>query len=540
MDKDNIIRKAMELGYFKVKRDELKNEIFEELCNQLQNISTPLTILEVLTNETQRRSEVYHAQLQRKIQRDIENANKPLMAGQDSHDEHIIEFKEENKVYILTAVQNNTDVNQTFLTALETYAAENNAQILCAKVTYNKNGFQLAQDTDDEGVYYDPKITKYLVDGHIALNENIHFIGQANVMPTAKNPLSGFEAITGAGVSAVIPASKIALKCLARLKGSQGKILFGTGMLTKRNYILRKAGAVASTEHNIGALIVEVDGSEFKARHVELIDGSDGFYDMGVFYSHKVVSYKLPLAIQLGDIHAEKADPKILQKIKNFLSDFRPEHLFIHDVMDFSSRNHHNIKDCAFIYEQTVNSKTVEEDCSDVADILDTLQKYTNNLHIVESNHDLAINTWLKNTDFKQDPQNALFYLKCMTALYQHINDTGSNSFNMLKYVMCELFSYNFSKVNFHKVDDSIILAGIEHGVHGHVGINGSRGSPQGFRSLGIKLNTGHTHTPNITGGVYTAGVSGSLDMGYNIGASSWQLAHIITYDNGQRQIYFM
>jgi hypothetical protein len=540
MNKDNIIKTAIECGYFKVKREELKTELFEQVCEELKLEETPNDILVTLTEETQRRSDVYHASLQRKIQREMDNAKKPLMAGQDSHDEHVVEFTETNKTYILTGVQNNTDVNKVFLTALETYAKEHDAQILCAKITYNKNGFTLAQDTDDDGVYYDPLITKYLVDGHIALNKNIHFIGQANVMPTAKNPLSGFEAITQAGVSAVIPASKIALKCLARLKGSQGKILFGTGMLTKRNYILRKAGAVAATEHNIGALIVKVRGNEFEARHVELMDGSDGFYDEGVFYSHKVVSFEPPMAIQLGDIHAEKADDYAIESVIDLLRYYKPEHLFIHDVMDFSSRNHHNIKDCAFIYNQTVNGTTVEGECQIVADFLSTVAPYADNIHIVESNHDLAINTWLKNTDFKQDPQNALFYLRCMYELYKYIDLTGSDDFNMLEFVMKDVCELQDNSIIYHKVDDSILLAGIEHGIHGHIGVNGSRGSPAGFKNLGVKLNTGHTHTPSIIGGVYTAGVTGSLDMGYNKGASSWQLAHIITYKNGQRQIIFM
>jgi hypothetical protein len=53
-------------------------------------------------------------------------------------------------------------------------------------------------------------------------------------------------------------------------------------------------------------------------------------------------------------------------------------------------------------------------------------------------------------------------------------------------------------------------------------------------------MNTGHTHTPSILGACYTAGVAGSLEMGYNIGASSWRLANILTWPNGQRQIIFM
>ncbi len=79
----------------------------------------------------------------------------------------------------------------------------------------------------------------------------------------------------------------------------------------------------------------------------------------------------------------------------------------------------------------------------------------------------------------------------------------------------------------FLTTDQSFKIAGIECGVHGHNGINGSRGNPKQFKKLG-KLNTGHTHTASIYGGVYTAGVT-VVYMGYNVGASSWTQTHIIT-----------
>jgi hypothetical protein len=73
--------------------------------------------------------------------------------------------------------------------------------------------------------------------------------------------------------------------------------------------------------------------------------------------------------------------------------------------------------------------------------------------------------------------------------------------------------------------------------MHGHTGVNGARGSPAGYRKMDTKANTGHTHSAGITDGVYTAGVSGKLDMGYNKGPSSWSHSHIITYPNGKRSI---
>jgi hypothetical protein len=183
--------------------------------------------------------------------------------------------------------------------------------------------------------------------------------------------------------------------------------------------------------------------------------------------------------------------------------------------------------------------RTVAEDVADVSNIIRVFARFGPKVWIVESNHDLAINTWLKNTDFKTDPNNAILYLTCMKALYEHIDETGNGDFNMLAFVCRHFGELNSPNVYFHETDKSLEFAGVECGVHGHVGLNGSRGSPAQFRTLGLPLNTGHTHTPSIQGACYTAGVAGELDMGYNIGPSSWQYASILTWPNGQRQVVF-
>ena len=86
------------------------------------------------------------------------------------------------------------------------------------------------------------------------------------------------------------------------------------------------------------------------------------------------------------------------------------------------------------------------------------------------------------------------------------------------------------------------MLAGVEMGNHGHSGANGAKGGgARGFAKLGVRTNTGHTHTPGIANGLaYVAGIAaGNIDFGYNIGPSSWRMASICTWGNGARQIIF-
>lgn len=540
--KKEVILNAQVLGYFRAKSEDKRELILGELMELEEFADYALeSVREILQAEILRRHIAYENRAKKALDKAEADAAKPLTGGASSATEHVANFGPGN--YVLTVAQNNTDVNPVFFGALKTFCERNNAQLLIAKMTYNKNGFQVDQSATD-GVYYAPEVLPYLVEGQIDLGGKIHFCAQSNVLPTAKNPLSGFESITTVGVSAVIPASKIALKCTAALKGGKNKVLFATGAVTLRNYIMRKAGAVAATEHNIGALYVQVsETGDYIARQLELMEGSAGFYDDCKFYTDLLVSDAKPTALQFGDIHAEKMIEENLQKMQALIDYYQPDNLILHDLMDFSSRNHHNIKDCAFMFAQEVNKNTVRKDIFAVAQIVDSLYRDYLQIHVIESNHDLAINTWLKTTDFKLDPTNAVLYLKCMAALYEHIEKTGNSDFNMLEFVYREFGDGKLDTpaIIFHDSNESVIIAGVEVGCHGHHGANGSRGSPAQFRALGIPLNTGHTHTPSILGGCYTAGVAGSLYMGYNEqGASSWALANILTWPNGQRQIIFM
>ncbi len=545
IDKKNVILAGIETGYFRAKDPEKRDLLAVDIAAMPDfEEQEAALIASILKDESDRRSAVYQTKLKRKVHKDEIDANKPLTGGVDTADAHILPYGP--GTYVLTTAQNNTDVDPQFFEALLTYCGVNEARLLIARTTYNKNGF-LQPGELPEDLYYAPELAGYLVNGQISLGGQIQFIADANVLPTAKNPLSGFAAITPAGISAVIPASKIALQCLAAPKGRNGKILFGTGAVTKRNYIQRKAGAVASSEHNIGALVVIVaDDGSFTARQLERMDGEPGFYDEKAYYvagyEGDACDHTSPAVLQFGDIHAEKMEDRNLARMLELIQHYAPENVMLHDVMDFSSRNHHNVKDPTFMFKQHSAGNSVENDVQLVSQVIDSIAESMlpfGRVHIIESNHDLAINTWLKNADFKDDPQNAILYLSCMLQWYEHIQTGSEAPFNMLRYVY-QRFGGGTFEPNFHETDESVIIAGVEHGIHGHSGVNGAKGSPVSFRGLGIPMNTGHTHTPSIHGNVYTAGVTGSLEMGYNIGPSSWKLANILTWPNGQRQIIFM
>ena len=90
--------------------------------------------------------------------------------------------------------------------------------------------------------------------------------------------------------------------------------------------------------------------------------------------------------------------------------------------------------------------------------------------------------------------------------------------------------------------DESYVICpdahgGIECGMHGHLGINGAKPSPLSLSKMGRKANTAHTHSAAIVDGMYVAGTSTKLEVGYNKGPGSWSQSHIVTYPSGKRAI---
>lgn len=539
--KQNIILAAMDCGYFRAKSEERKAEALAEVVDTFPE-TDPTEIDTILVTEVTRRHGVSQKRIASRLKKELEAQDKPVSGGYDAPEIPVIE----GDSFVITVAQNNTDLHGGAFSALQHFASSIGARLIVCRTYYNKSGFQHPEHgADADGIFFAPALSPYFVDYSCILGESgALLVGNANVIPTAKNPLSGFEQLGKPGQDVIIPAAKIALQCTAALKGGKGKRFFSTGAVTLRNYIQRKAGQVAESEHSIGAVVV----TPTDIRHVEIMPNADGFAYSTTFYNENgSIRPCHPIAIQLGDIHAEKMEEDKLEDIRDMLSELKPRHLILHDLMDFTSRNHHNRKDPIFMFEHAVKGSSVIQDCNKVARLLDTLHPYADQIHVVESNHDLALDRWLKEADPKEDPTNAEFYHAMMYAYCQKVRSGGS--FNALSTALsgfvdaCDVFGNKLNSiiagVIFHTTDESVIIAGVEMGHHGHNGINGSKGSPQQYRKLGIPINTGHTHTPSIVGACYTAGVTSSLDMGYNVGASSWRHAHILTYANGQRAIHF-
>ncbi len=455
-------------------------------------------------------------------------------------------LKGEIKRYILTSAQNNTNVHDEVWENLITLAQYYKAEIFVGTYSYSKNSYgplAVKADTCDAGeekeLWFDPRIEPYRKDKRVELGNGLVWCGEMNILPTANDPLEGLETYSQRK-SAIFPHAKVAMRSIATMKGEGTKFNYTTGTVTKKNYIQKKAGLKAEHHHVYGGLIVEVNhNGNWWVRQLEA-DSSGRIQDLNVLAENGTVTDDHHVeAITWGDIHATIINADVMANSLHMLAVLKPKYQFLHDIMEGCSVNHHIEKDPFErhkVYVRGLDKITDEVDAT-----ICTLEKYASNKEIetvvVDSNHDNWFYRWLKSNDpRKGDPKNAILYHEGCLAQLKAI-EQKDDKFNMTEWLFRR---FNVPKhIKFLGTDESFTICGrkIECGMHGHLGPNGARGTPQNLASVGRKSITAHTHSAGIYSGTYVAGTSTEMDMGYNTGPSSWSHSHVICYPNGKRAI---
>lgn len=451
------------------------------------------------------------------------------------------------KTFVFTCAQNNTDIHVPFWESLLQYVDFRKAELHVSRFMYNKDAMSASDSkigtrkkTDGDDTWYDPRIIPYLSDQALQITDDLVWCGELNILPTRVDPLSTMTNYTRQA-SGVIPHVKMRMQSVPTMKNEPSKTMYTTGTITKRNYIQRVAGQVAEFHHVFGALVVEVDDDgTWWARQLNA-DASGNFYDIDTLWTKDGPQDGIRMqAITHGDLHGFKIDMHVFDAVfkeGGILDRLMPREQFFHDTIDFMPRNHHNIKDPHFLYKmQRERTPEVQKEFTFAASLLEQAHRAWCKTFVVESNHDAAINAWLRNHTAFYDPVNMKFWLdmnlRCLTAIDSYITPKPFH------WALRDAMANTNVPYTFLAEDDSYkILGVIEAALHGHLGPNGARGSPKNLRTAG-KANTAHTHSPGIVDGIYTAGVYGLLDMGYNTGLSSWSHAFIGTYPNTKRAIF--
>ncbi len=434
--------------------------------------------------------------------------------------------------YIITYAQNATPVHAGFLAALRVYCAENDARLIVLPGKY-KNPTSIITEQMEHDEWWAPELHPWLFAGAMMIGANLRVRGDISIQPTAVTPLSGMH---DGHTSVIFGHPKVQLSTVAGLPGQFPRILTTTGAVTTPNYTPTKAGKKAQEQHVIGACVVERDPHLFHLRQITAMpDGS--FIDLDREYTAEGARpAPRATALVLGDVLVEVTDWVVidatLRRPDSIAAVLRPEHVVLHDTLDFATRNHHTRDSFTDRYARATGraNDSVEAEVMRAIEFVDSIEDALP--VVVRSNHDDAFDRWLASVDYRADPRNARFYVDTMAAVLDEYERDGEwpDAFALLYRQRGQ------GRARFLALDESFAPHGVELGQHGHNGADGARGTLRGYARLGIPTITGHGHSPGIEGQAYRSGVC-QRRMGYARGPSSWLTTHAVLYSNGARSL---
>lgn len=475
--------------------------------------------------------------------------------------------------YIFSSVQNNTYLHPGWVN-LKAYAdwlnllsdgeGQDSCEFIVGTYSYALDAYgakAVKRGTwkpDSDGPWYDPEIVEYIRDTQIELAPGLVWCGQMNILPTVRNPLSGYETYNGRK-SNIIPHAKIAMESIPSMPDEGTKFNWTTGTITQRNYIQKNAGIKAEEGHAYGGLLVEVTSKgDWYVRQLH-IDGNGSVYDVGPtgYRGVKVVGGEVRdlqgkgvESITWGDIHVAEMEPWVRtlgwsggEGQDGMLETLHPRYQILHDIYSHRARSHHEIKDFHAMHRKHVRGQdSVEGEIKQCANFLDLAVRPWCTTVVVPSNHDRHLTRWLNDEDPRKDVANARYHIHLQAALLS-ATERGDRDFNILRYAVEEAGAPK-KGIRWLYEDESFVLCkdvdgGIEQGLHGDRGPGGSRGSTRGLTRLGRAVTKGHDHTAAIRDNVYSVGAC-SLSFEYMKGPSAHSISHVVCFENGRRQMITM
>jgi len=483
---------------------------------------------------------------------------KPLAGGKQraAHKKATLPGNGAVKRYILTSAQNNTHVHEAFWANVLAMSEHYDAQILVGTFSYNQNNFgQLAvkrgtKKPEENTLWFDPAIKPYISDERVVLAPGLIWSGNMNILPTEDNPISGLETY-GGSTSVIFPHTKIEMRSIATTPDLPVKMIYTTGAVTLMNYLQKKLGIKAEHHHRYAFLLVEVDSDgNWWVRQVAARKNGKTIQDLNVLVEDgKVVSTKAKVdAITWGDLHSTISQPEVVASSQDMLDELKPRYQFLHDIMEGVSINRHYIKHgpLPHLYFQRWlrGFHRVDAELTATREVLEKYLRPWCQTIVPDSNHDgWWLQSWLNKYDYRYDPANAELFLRLQNFMYEQIRGgTQPKNVNLTQRAMETEAGLKAGAIKFLLPDESFPVGEVECGMHGHLGPNGTFGSPANLSKIGKKASTAHTHSCGIYHGLYVAGTSSklTLDWDYTMGPSSWSHSHIVQYPNGQRTIVTM
>lgn len=440
------------------------------------------------------------------------------------------------KKFILTTAVSGKEIHEGFFNAIKTYEEVEDAMLL----------IQPCEDVASRASIFDYELDRRLRDCGFAFKDlylnNKFFLSSIKVSAKQINPLTGLERLAQAKGSMALASPKQYLNFVANSNTKMPRALMTTGAITRSDYstdksMSKRTSYIAEFDHKIGAIIVEIEDERiFHFRQIQA--GPDGsFYDLGWKYSPDGsvthvgdLDVEMPVAV-FGDTHVGSHCPEVNDCLKEIVEEISAKEIIVHDLFDNRFNNHHDVhKPVTRAMISRAGKSSLMYEGTITAQWLDEWSELVDKMTIVKSNHDEALERYIDEGRWKDDPEN----------LYDAIDlvKVRMDGGDPLEFLINDKIGLESpEKINWLNRDEDYVVFGIENGAHGDKGGNGSRGSLRSIEKAYYKATVGHSHTAGIWREVYQVGTSTIMKLGYNSGPSSWTNTMCIEYENGQRQL---
>ena len=172
----------------------------------------------------------------------------------------------------------------------------------------------------------------------------------------------------------------------------------------------------------------------------------------------------------------------------------------------------------------------LEAELNQMYDSLMWFHENMDQTYVVASNHDDMLDRAMYMGDWRDNLKNAEIFVNLLK-----IKLSGEAENGLIPYLINK--DFDSEGVYALGIEESLMINGVELGMHGHKGPNGSKGSIKTFAKLPYKTVIGHSHAPGIQGNCYQVGISCAMKHGYNTGLSSWAYAGVTVNKHGMQQL---
>jgi hypothetical protein len=396
--------------------------------------------------------------------------------------------------------------------------------------------------------HYDPKLKKFRDRFATEYTFNSHLKAiEAHLNPQQINPLTGLkrlrvhryneQGLPGQEIkrfktSIIVAHSKQMMEVIPTGNESHPRVIHSTGTITEPKYLRNRIGMIANEDHKLGGLIVEIRGDVFWIRQVQFDPKDGSFVDLGKrYFADGSIQEERAEAFKMGDIHPGFHDEHALKAMFELWDVIKPKRIFFEDFFDGASISHHTANKRLTRAKLPIQFNDLPTEIECAKKTLEMIWSHAPKdaeLIATASNH----------------PEHVAKYLD----EGRYLNDCRENYKIGHRMVVMDLDGKNPLKeyldpngvMQWTEENEDYIVEGVQMNAHGHLGINGMRGSKIGHELAYGNAMLAHSHTPSIFHDTFTVGHMSVERHGYNQGPSTWILTNGAVYKGGQKQLYMI